>query len=213
MKFITATNSNDAWRETFTSLMNSNLRTDNNKYYRDESIVIEITNPTIEDSDPLFPIPAKDIKLINRYITTGKDEDQVIHEWTKIYYHRIFDEPNSQVEFMIRKLQEPEPTGECQISMWDKTIDQDAEISPCTQILWARIKHGKLEWHTHAHSSDAYKKLLMNLQEFISVQHYIAERLSIPVGHYIHFLDSCHIHYKDSAKAKKLLSKLNSKTK
>lgn len=25
-------------------------------------------------------------------------------KWTKLYYHRAFDEPNSQIEFLIRKL-------------------------------------------------------------------------------------------------------------
>ena len=55
-----------------------------------------------------------------------------------------------------------------QISIWDKSIDQTSDISPCTQILWFRKKFNKLEMHTHAHSSDAYKKLLMNIQEFVN---------------------------------------------
>lgn len=208
MKLIKAQNSNNAWRETFVTLMQSDIETDNDKYYRDEPVLIEITNPSPEDPDDLFPMDSEDLKTINHFMTTGENEDKVVHEWTKIYYHRAFDEPNSQIEFMIKKLQEDQPTGECQISMWDKNVDQHAEISPCTQILWARIKHRKLEWHTHAHSSDAYKKLLMNIQEFIALQHYVAGRLDIPVGKYYHFLDSCHIHHKDLDKANALLSNL-----
>lgn len=37
----------------------------------------------------------------------------------------------------------------------------------------------------------------MNILEFVSLQHYIAERVSVPVGRYYHFLDSGHLHTKD----------------
>lgn len=206
---INANGSNEAWRKTFLELCQTGSETGNDKYYRDEPVLIEITNPTPEEPDPLFPMPAEDLKIINHFISTGENEDQVVHEWTKIYYHRAFDEPHSQIEFMIRKLQEGKPVGECQISMWDKNVDQESDISPYTQILWARIKHSKLEWHTHAHSSDAYKKLLMNIQEFIELQHYVADRLNIPAGKYYHFLDSCHIHHKDLEQSRELLKKLD----
>lgn len=208
MIIVEAQSSNEAWRKTFLDIYNNGAETDNEKYYRDEVTLIHIFNPQIEESDDLFPMNKEDLKIINRYIYTGENEDLVTHAWTKIYYHRAFDEPNSQVEYLISKLQEPEPTGESQISIWDKSIDQKAEIHPCTQILWARIKHGKLEFHTHANSSDAYKKLLMNIQEFIHFQHYIADRLQILVGDYYHFIDSCHIHYKDLDKVKELIAKM-----
>ncbi len=205
MIVIKAKNSNEAWRNTFRALMDSGEDTGNDKYYRDEPVIIEITDPAPEKSDPLFPMSQEDLDVINHFITTGENEEQVVHEWTKIYYHRAFDEPNRQIEFMINKLREASPAGEAQVSMWDKNIDQNAEISPCTQILWARVKHGKLEWHTHAHSCDAYNKLLMNIQEFISLQYYVAKRLDIPVGTYYHFIDSCHIRVKNLAEVKQLL--------
>ncbi len=60
----------------------------------------------------------------------------------------------------------------------------------------------------HAHSSDAYKKLVMNILEFISLQHYIAGRVGVPVGKCYHFLDSCHIHNKDLDAVKELVAQL-----
>lgn len=152
-----------------------------------------------------------DLDIINKFIYTGENEDQVIHDWTKLYYHRAFDQPNSQIEFLISKLNPDHPAGEAQISMWDKNIDQNQKVSPCTQIIWARIKHGKLELHVHAHSSDAYKKLLMNVLEFISLQHYIAQRVGVPVGRYYHFLDSGHLHTKDLAAIEALRKELSSR--
>lgn len=211
MILIKAKTSNQAWRKTLLSLYTSGEETDNQKYFRDELTLIHVTNPSVEEPDELFPMDPINLKIINKYIYTGENEELVTHEWTKIYYHRVFDQPNSQVEYLIQKLKEPLPTGETQISIWDKNIDQKAEIHPCTQILWARIKHGKLEFHTHSNSSDAYKKLLMNLQEFINFQNYIAQRLNIEVGNYYHFLDSCHIHYKDLEKAKELVDQLELK--
>ena len=202
---ISAKTANEAWRETFKALMKSGGRTDNEKYLRDEITLIEITDPKVIDADPNFPMLQTDLDIINRYIFTGEKEMAVVHDWTKLYYHRIFDEPNSQIEFLINCLQKDSPVGEAQISMWDKNIDQNQKISPCTQIIWARVKHGELELHVHAHSSDAYKKLLMNMLEFISLQHFIAERVGVKIGKYYHFIDSCHLHNKDIKQIDNLL--------
>lgn len=203
---ISAKTANEAWRETFKTLTKSGNQTDNEKYLRDEITLIEITDPKVIDADPNFPIPQTELDIINRYIYTGEKEEAVVHDWTKLYHHRIFDEPNSQIEFLIKCLQSNSPVGEAQISMWDKNIDQSQKVSPCTQIIWARVKHGKLEFHVHAHSSDAYKKLLMNMLEFISLQYYIAGRIGVEIGTYYHFIDSCHLHKKDIKQINNLLN-------
>ncbi len=195
---INADTANAAWLEVFKNLIRNGENTGNSKYMRDEPTLIHIKYPKLELADSRFPMLQHDIDVINEYIVTGNNESKVSHEWTKIYHHRMFDNPNSQIEFLIQSLSAETPSGESQISMWDKNIDQSQKFSPCTQIVWARIKHGKLELHVHAHSSDAYKKLLMNLLEFIAVQKYIANRIGIETGNYYHFIDSCHLHEKDS---------------
>ncbi|MCA9329698.1 hypothetical protein KDA11_03570 [Candidatus Saccharibacteria bacterium] len=206
---ITATTANEAWISTFKALLEQGEATGNEKYLRDETTLIEITNPQVVEADTRFPMAQADLDVINKYIYTGENEDNVVHEWTKLYYHRAFDEPNSQIEFLILNLNAERPVGEAQISMWDKNVDQNKEVSPCTQIIWARIKNGALEVHVHANSSDAYKKLLMNMLEFISLQKYIADRVNVPVGRYIHFLDSCHLHQKDADKIREIQENLN----
>lgn len=200
MIYIQAQDANEAWQSTFLSLLEKGSETGNDKYYRDEVALIEITNPTVVAADERFPMTQQDLDVINKYIYSGENEEAVVHDWTKLYYHRSFDEPNSQIEFLINNLNEEWPAGEAQISMWDKNVDQGQKVAPCTQIIWGRIKHGKLELHVHSNSSDAYKKLLMNMLEFISLQHYIAQRAGVDVGTYYHFLDSCHLHQKDRAK-------------
>lgn len=197
MIHIAQPTANDAWVHTLTSIMLHGSKTSTHKYARDELVAIEVSDPQVLPADTRFPMKQQDLDIINRYIYTGEDEDAVVHEWIKLYYHRAFDQPHSQIEFLIDTLSEDQPIGESQISMWDKNIDQYQDVCPCTQIVWARIKHGKLELHVHANSSDAYKKLLMNILEFISLQHYIAKRINLPVGTYYHLIDSCHIYRKD----------------
>ncbi len=200
MQVVRERNANSAWWETLIHLARKGSDTDNSKYFRDEVIVIELSAPSIERIDPRFPMQQADIDVINQYMVTGQHEEKVCHEWTKLYHHRAFDEPNSQVRFMLKKLREAGPATKAQISMWDKSKDQEASIAPCTQAIWARIRDGALELHVHARTSDAYGKLLMNLQEFIALQQYIARELNLPMGRYYHFIDSCHIHSTDKEK-------------
>lgn len=196
----------NAWRECLKKLYNNQYITDNKKFYRDEVAVIEIKQPCIEQVPAEFPMSQQDINTINDYIVTGDNESAVVHEWTKLYYHRIFDEPKSQYDFLINKLREDPQSGRSQIVLWDKLIDQDAEIAPCTQVIWARQKFKKLELHVHAASVDAYKKLLMNQQEFISLQIHIANQLGISVGKFYHVIDSCHLYHKDIDKIEGILN-------
>ncbi|MES2971297.1 MAG: thymidylate synthase [Patescibacteria group bacterium] len=205
---ITAKSPNEAWVETFKALLQKSSETGNKKYFRDETTVIEITHPSVAPADSRFPMAQADLDVINHYIHTGENEENVVHEWTKLYYHRAFDKPKSQIEFLIDKLNADQPVGEAQISMWNKNIDQGQKVSPCTQIIWARIKHNRLELHVHANSSDAYNKLLMNMLEFISLQHYIAQKVNVPVGKFYHFIDSCHLHHKDITVITELHAKL-----
>ena len=207
---IQANNLNEAWRKAFIELMEKGSETDNKKYYRDEFIVFEISDASEIKPDPLFPMENADLQIINHFMKTGENEEKVIHETTKIYYHRMFDEPQSQVEYMVKVLNYEEPMGDSQISLWDKTKDQDFFYSPCTLVLWARKRHNYLEFHTHAHSSDAYKKLLMNLFEFASFHAYLSNRVNCKQGVYYHLIDSCHIHYEDLEKAKELYQQLKS---
>lgn len=208
MIHVCTDSANDAWRQALTRVLHEGAETGNQFYLRDEMVVFELSRPTIEVPDPLFPMAAADLAVINNFITTGADEDSVCHDWTKLYYHRIFDEPNSQIKYMLEVLRESEPLTPAVASLWDKTVDQRQLVAPCTMVIWGRRRGKALELHVHAHSSDAYKKLLMNLQEFISLHHWLSAQLKLEVGKYIHVLDSCHIHREDEAASRELVDKL-----
>jgi thymidylate synthase len=193
---INAKTSNEAWVEAIEKLINSNS-TGNNKYFRDEAAVFCLDAPSIEPKDDRFPMSQSDLDTINQFMVSGENEDNVCHEWTKLYYHRLFDAPNPQIEFILGRLSQETPRSSCHASLWDKNIDQEALIQPCTLVVWARVRNSHLDLHIHAHSSDAYGKLLMNLQEFISLHIYLSERSGFPQGKYRHFIDSLHLQSRD----------------
>lgn len=213
MLIIRAQNSNLAWRETFVRLYTSKECPDNDKYFRDKPAVIVIEKPRLDKPDPLFPMPAEELKVINQYICSGKNEQQVTHKWTELYHQRIFSKSNNQMEYFLdeigREITNSNPAPTPLISLWNKNLDQYSRILPCTLTVWGRTRKNQLELHVHAHSSDAYKKLLMNIQEFISLQLYVAKKKNLKIGSYYHFLDSCHIHQDDLEAATGLFDELH----
>lgn len=48
MIHITANTPNEAWRSTFISLYDNGTETGNDRYFRDEVVLIEVDNPTIQ---------------------------------------------------------------------------------------------------------------------------------------------------------------------
>jgi len=46
----------------------------------------------------------EDVDVINDYLVSGKNEDKVVHDWTKLYHQRLFGEDYNQIEEIIRYL-------------------------------------------------------------------------------------------------------------
>ena len=101
MIFIKEKSLNKIWRNAVKELIENGYTPQDNRFLKMESMAIEIDDPKIEDIDEYFPMTQKDISIINNYITTGENEEKVCHEWTKLYYHRLFDEPDSQIRYII----------------------------------------------------------------------------------------------------------------
>src|SRR5690606_12552032 len=97
MLYLTSFTPLEAWYESLRLLLQAETHSHyNEKLCRDEPSIIEIQNPCIEPIPEKFPMSQHDIDIIKRYIISGENKRQVVHEWTKIYYHRIYYEPNSQ---------------------------------------------------------------------------------------------------------------------
>lgn len=193
MIIIQENNVNKAWRQALSKLYSDGFEPQDIRFFRMDTVVIEMNTPELSEPDPLFPISEENIDIINDFIISGKNEDKVCHEWTKLYYHRLFDEPNSQIEYIIDRVNNDRVGIACN---WIKE-DQNHEIKPCMLSITATNEHGKLNFQLHARACNAYDKMLMNLQEFITLQKYIAQRCNLEIGRFTMFIDYAQIAKKD----------------
>jgi len=194
-----------AWRETMKKLYTEGRAIENDEIFRDEAVCIEIADVTQDLFDDRFPISEKQVDVINSYLLTGSNENQVTHDWTKIYRKRLFDSEPKQIKNIIDYLKVKPAGKRAQASIWKQEIDLRGPIAPCLQLLWFQIIDNKLDIHVHMRASDCYGKLLMNMNEFSALQRYMAEELSVRPGKYIHFIDSCHFNSSDEQKVDELV--------
>ena len=201
MIIVKENNVNKAWRSALEKLYTTGYVPQDSRFSKMDTLIIEMNEPEFCEPDPLFPIAKKDIDIINNFIITGENEEEVCHEWTKLYYHRLFDNPNSQVEYMIERIKKDRVGIACN---WIKD-DQKSEIKPCMLSITANNENGKINFQLHARACNIYDKLLMNLQEFITVQKYIAKRLDLKLGRFTMFVDYAQILKEDNIKVEQII--------
>jgi thymidylate synthase len=196
------------WMRTFFLLYKNGTPVPENGFYRNEAAALELRD-TARDSlwyTPLCPVAAEKITAISHYLVRPGDEAEIDHEWTKIYRERIFGPPN-RIDQIVALLSEWPDCPRAQISLWNPECDYvRSNLAPCLQILWFKIINRRLELHVHMRATDCYGKLLMNMNEFLELQHHVAYRLGLPTGAYRQFVDSLHFHVKDAAAVDRLLA-------
>jgi thymidylate synthase len=193
----------ESWKKTGALLLKNGEQT--KQAFRDERAVIIINDVSKAEFDNNFPMSQHDIEIINEFLITGENEDEVIHDWTKIYRRRLFGIGGeiNQIESIFNYLSEQPQGKRAQASVWRAT-DINAEIAPCLQMLWFQIKGNKLEMHVHMRAVDAYGKFLMNVNEFAHLQRFLADKLDLQTGKYYHFIDTLHFNYDDQKEVEKL---------
>jgi len=208
MIYINSPTIAQAWRDGLKALYAQGKVLENNEIFRDSVMVIEVNDTTSDLFDDHFAMSKQDVEIINHYLVTGENENKVIHDWTKIYRRRLFDSEPNQIQNVIEYLKK-KPTGKrAQASVWQQATDLTGSIAPCLQLLWFQIDDGKLDIHVHMRASDCYGKLLMNMNEFVALQQYMAKELAVAPGKYYHFIDTCHFNSSDKEKIESLLTEL-----
>ena len=185
---------NKVWKKALNELYKTGFVPSDNRFARMESLAIEIEHPILERKDSKFSITQENIDIINKFIISGECEELVCHEWTKLYYHRLFDEPNSQIEYIKDRIRRNR-TGIA--TTWIKDVDQQGDIKPCMLSIIVMNQNGELYFQLHARACNVYDKLLMNIQEFVSLQKYLAEELNLKIGRFIFTIDFAQIAIKD----------------
>ena len=100
----------------------------------------------------------------------------------------------NQIEECIKMLKDCGFTRRAQAVTWKCWEDLNISDPSCLQRLWFRVEDGKLNMVIHIRSNDAFKASFMNMYAFTELQAYVAERVGVEVGEYIHVADSFHIY-------------------
>lgn len=208
MLHIKATTISEAWHQTLKTLYTQGKSFSEGEVYRDSTLTIEVDNVTEDLFDARFPMTQEQVETISHYLITGENENQVIHDWTKLYRKRLFEGNVNQIESIITYLRNKPHGKRAQASIWDSSIDFTGPIAPCLQVLWFQVIDDKLDIHVHMRASDCYGKLLMNMHEFTALQRYVAKEIGKEPGTYKQFIDTCHFNFKDKETIDQLLPTL-----
>ena len=171
----------------------------------DAPAVIVVEEPFSEPRVHLKGIIAGSLKGLLEYVdeVVRGVHDHLIEKFGYTYHERLFSYrlPNgavvNQVEKVIEKLKKAPYTRRAQAITWQPWKDLETEHPPCLQRMWFRVIDDKLVLHVHMRSNDALKAAYMSMYAFTELQKYIAERLSIEVGYYMHIADSYHVYERD----------------
>jgi thymidylate synthase len=188
---------------------------------RDASMCIVVEEPL---SEPMihrcFPGSLEDLEEYRMEVVEGiKDHwirdpsDPNDKRWEYTYHRRLFayeEKGGGNVidqidDVIISKLICSPFSRRANAITWQPWIDKDIEHPPCLQSIWCRIvKGGDGIWYLNMNvrfrSRDAYDAAFMNMFALVSLQEYIAKRISdrtgeeVRLGRYVDWSDSYHIY-------------------
>lgn len=100
----------------------------------------------------------------------------------------------NQVEFCIDELQRNPFSRRAVIDVRNNRVDAIENSPACLQNIQFMVRDGLLNMFVHFRSNDLFSAAYMNMWAFIRLQEYVASRVGVPVGIYIHRSNSMHIY-------------------
>jgi thymidylate synthase len=100
----------------------------------------------------------------------------------------------------IERLKKDPDTRQAIVTIWrahDDLFFEGKHDYPCTLSLSFRIRDGKLTMKTHMRSNDVWWGWTYDLVQFTQLLNSVANSLNVPVGKYIHYVDSFHLYERD----------------
>ncbi len=203
------------------------IDTEYNEKSKDVTAIIKINKPLQEPRIHLRGIIAGRLAGLFEYVdeVIKGIHDEEIKKYEYTYHERLFnyslsitfDKTNftfhvNQIDYIINKLKEAPYSRRAQAITWKPWIDPQSEHPPCLQRIWCRIIGDRLVMHIHLRSNDAMKAAFMNMFAFTELQKYIAEKLNVGVGYYLHIADSYHIYGSDFKWVEKFVEQIKNST-
>lgn len=145
-------------------------------------------------------------RFIENYADYSTDGDVLDGAYgTRVNYsivtpHGLSTRQVSQVDAIVDKLRVDKDSRQAVISIYssdDLTLGTGGKNTPCTLTLQFLVRNDELHLIVNMRSSDVFKGLTYDVMVFTFLQEYVARRLDLPLGKYIHNAASLHMYDAD----------------
>jgi len=141
--------------------------------------------------------------LVNKDLALKKGDDFVYAYGDRLY---IFDQLNKTIGRLIKN----STTRRAYIPIFDKIDNCGAVDIPCWTSLQFIIRNGSLNMIDYFRSNDMFLAFPSDGYGARTLQHYVADRVGVPVGWFSHHVGSAHIRMTDQDAVEAFLSHLRS---
>lgn len=194
MILITSDNLIEATKQGFLKLYESAPNSSDASILREDSAVIEVLNP--EAQAEAFELRDGKLYYVGDYFKYFPDMDRELPKVEQEHFTDIIID-TGHLDTITEHLQRYPDTRRGVISTWlPEYLLNPKKSGVCVAQLYFRMRDGKLEVHSHSRANDAYRLLLMDMQLSTWFQREVARRIGVPVGRYIHFVDSLQFYAK-----------------
>ena len=210
----------EAWERSIVSVWEEGIVVDTEYGDRSKDVtaIIIVRNPLQEPRVHLKGIVAGSLKGLFEYVdeVIKGIHDDMIERYEYTYHERLFSYrlPNgltiNQIEYIIQKLKKVPYSRRAQAITWQPWKDTKSEHPPCLQRMWCRVIDGRLVMEVTMRSNDALKASFMNMFAFTELQRYIASRIGVEAGAYVHVANSYHVYESDWKWAEKFVEQVKS---
>ncbi len=176
----------------FLALYNGRANESDSAIYREDAAVLELPYPGLDDQP--FELRGTSLRYLSdyrRYLPFATEDHAKLEE---AYFTSAFI-TTGKLELVASGLQRKPDSRRAVVSVWESShMNAPRSSAPCVTQLYFRLRSGRLEVHSHSRANDAYRLLLPDMQFARWCQDEIAKRMSVPVGRYLHFVDSLQLY-------------------
>jgi len=199
--FVRARTLPEAWEQSLVKLKEVGriVETEYSERSLDAPAVIIVEEPLSEPRLHLKGVTDDPARYARELLEGSAEESK--YEYT--YHERLFSyrlpdgRAINQIEKVVEKLRKVPYTRRAQAVTWQPWRDLDTDHPPCLQRIWFKVVDNRLVMHVHMRSNDAFKAAFMNMYAFTELQRYVAQRLGVEAGYYMHIADSYHVYESD----------------
>lgn len=185
-----------AARKTFLSLYHEGVENSSDKsIWLEDAAVIEVEAPGKDGAPKGFIIEQGQFRYRGDYKLYFPTIDLALVATEEKDYTKLFLQSGS-LETLVNHFRLYPDSRRQLVSSWSPKYMDPKVVGVCITQLYCRLRNGTLELHSHARANDAYRLLLLDMQLAMSIQKEIAHQLKMPMGRYVHYVDSLHF-YKD----------------